>query len=112
MSNHPLTDVVWNESAKMSGADSECYLRKHAERMETGRSEMLEALEAITPPKPLGSDWWCPSCKELIDGGNVTNNEHCDRCGTFLGDCQPNEFVVNQAHRAIAKAKAKGESAT
>jgi hypothetical protein len=32
--------------------------------------------------------WWCPTCKQDVDGRNVTYEEYHETCGTYLGDCQ------------------------
>jgi len=42
-----------------------------------------------TPDGGAASDWWCPTCKDAIDGSHVTYTEHHEVCGTYLGDCQP-----------------------
>lgn len=33
------------------------------------------------------SYWWCPECKEEVDGSRVTNDEHHDFCGTNVVVC-------------------------
>lgn len=33
-------------------------------------------------------DWWCPTCKTLVDGKQVTNQGFHESCGTYLEDCQ------------------------
>ena len=64
----------------------------------------LAALEAIVPP---GDDWWCPTCKQALDGAHVTNQECCDTCGTYLAGINSPEWV-EQANAAIAACK-KGD---
>ena len=29
----------------------------------------------------VAGDWWCPNCKEALDGSRVTFQERCDTCG-------------------------------
>jgi len=31
------------------------------------------------------NDWWCPTCKRIVDGKEVTFYEHHESCGTFIG---------------------------
>ena len=69
------------------------------------RKRALAALEAIVPP---GDDWWCPTCKQALDGAHVTNQECCDTCGTYLAGINSPEWV-DQANAAIAACK-KGDA--
>ena len=71
--------------------------------------ELVEALEAIVPKPGYMPDWWCPCCKELKDGSRVTYGEHCEDCGTYIGDVQPNEEWIVKAHAVLAKAKGGAE---
>ena len=71
-------------------------------------AKLLAALEKVTPPEIEDADWWwCPTCKDHIGGANVTFEENCDRCGTYLSDCQA-EDAWAECRDAIANAK--GES--
>jgi len=36
--------------------------------------------------------WWCPTCKDWIDGAQVTYTEYHETCGTYLGNCQPRDW--------------------
>lgn len=62
-----------------------------------------EALESMLPPGDgsYSSDWWCPSCRELKDGGRVTNSEHCEDCGTFLTPHQNGEAQSARIREAL-----------
>lgn len=51
------------------------------------RTETIKSTQPQTKPKVEG--WWCPTCRSIIDGHQVTNSEHCEVCGTYLTDCQP-----------------------
>jgi hypothetical protein len=33
-------------------------------------------------------DWWCPTCKMMIGGKQVTHQGYHELCGTYLEDCQ------------------------
>jgi hypothetical protein len=67
---------------------------------------LLEALEAVVPP---GEDWWCPTCHEALPGSRVTNTEHCDTCGTYIGGTNTPEWV-DKARAAIAAARGEGQN--
>lgn len=72
----------------------------------------LSLVEAICPPD-TGSDWWCPKCKEVLSGSHVTFTEHCDTCGTYLGDCQPDDkWQALRERLAVVRAARERNDAT
>lgn len=66
--------------------------------------EGIEALKEVVPP---GDDWWCPTCKEALDGSRVTFYERCDTCGTYLGGVADPKWLVKAraALRALEEAR-------
>lgn len=72
-------------------------------RLMAAAPDLYNALKKILPPD-VSNDWWCPTCKEIIGGYNVTYQECCDRCGTYLGDINDPEWV-EEAREAIEKAE-------
>lgn len=54
----------------------------------------------VVPPENISESYWCPYCKapKIPDF-----NEHCTDCGFFLGDCQPDQTEVKEAHEAFRK---------
>jgi len=67
-------------------------------------SKMAGALEECVPEIDDG-DWWCPLCQQALSWSSVTNTEHCDTCGTYLSDCQPDPKKLNGYRDIISKAK-------
>lgn len=68
------------------------------------RMQMLEAvaevLKEAVPPVGV-DDWWCPTCKRVVDGKEVTCAEYHESCGTFLGDVN-NDGWIAKARQVIA----------
>lgn len=40
----------------------------------------------MTELKPRSSDWWCPTCNSTKHPVQVTYEETCETCGTFIGN--------------------------
>jgi hypothetical protein len=62
--------------------------------------DMYETLKELVPES---GEWWCPTCKRLVNG-EVTFQECHAVCGTFLGDINNQEWLT-KARQALAKAE-------
>jgi hypothetical protein len=72
------------------------------ERERCGREEvepLMKALQAFMPPDDDG--WWCPTCRQSVDGSHVTYQEYHEACGTYIGDCQRTSLAVIQARQVL-----------
>lgn len=62
--------------------------------------DQLRKLFARQPAQPSTYYWWCPECKEEVDGRRVTFQELHDSCGTRVIEkvTQPSEHGVEVPH--------------
>lgn len=67
--------------------------------LEGALHEIREALTLLPDCEPDG--WWCPQCQDIIDC--ATYNECCTFCGTYLGDCQPDNETGKIKKQALKK---------
>ncbi|MCO6358567.1 hypothetical protein [Roseivirga pacifica] len=49
------------------------------------KSAQSEAL-SVGNNEQAKEDWYCPTCKVLVGGENITYDELHEACGTFLGN--------------------------
>ena len=100
----PLTDTAEFPVMTFPSRDNPLVVRSVIVRdLERCLTIAREALESMLPPGDgsYSSDWWCPSCRELKDGGRVTNSEHCEDCGTFLTPHQNGEAQSARIREAL-----------
>lgn len=57
--------------------------------------------------KKNSSYWYCPKCKEELDGCHVTYQELCEYCGTAVLSV-PESIISQETIEEIIKAKAEG----
>ena len=71
---------------------------------------VVDAAAALLPPMDdvAGVGWWCPTCQDWIAGEHVTYAEAHATCGTYLGDCQP-EDKWEPLRAALAAREAAGK---
>lgn len=50
----------------------------------------------ISDTKDDDEGWWCPVCKAWKSWERVTHTEHCNDCGTFLSDVQPDKSICEE----------------
>lgn len=71
------------------------------EQLRQEKAELVEVLKGYIPP--IGEiGWWCSACKEMVNGAQVTFSEHHEACGTYLGDCQSEDWD-EKARKLLAK---------
>jgi formate dehydrogenase maturation protein FdhE len=51
--------------------------------------------------------WWCPNCKEEVDGHNVTFQEHHEVCGSVVQICELQDKPLTQQ---LAEVKAERDA--
>ena len=101
-------DDAYCYSHHISRAWERCdvYQRHRADLAEAKVAPMLATLEAVTPTTDEPG-WWCPTCKDWIDGSHVTHNECHEACGTYLNAASDPDWIT-QARAAIAAARGEG----
>lgn len=85
-----------------------CAAVEYMKNCRPGWSELLALCKQMLPPDPGEEDgpWWCPQCKQWLVGEQVTYEECCDDCGTYLSDCQPADWR-EPLRATIAKAEGR-----
>jgi hypothetical protein len=102
-------DFIWDanhdyavETPSSVDNDSFVCLSRTALPYWVERARQLEAvaevLKEAVPPNDV--DWWCPTCKRVVDGKEVTYKEYHEICGTYLGGVNNDEWII-RAKQAI-----------
>lgn len=73
-------------------------------RLIAAAPEMYDLLAEVAPE--IDANWWCPTCARELNPVEVTNEEFCAKCGTYLGGVAQPEW---QARVRDLLAKARGE---
>lgn len=74
------------------------------------RAELEEArgiVSRLIPEHDPRGDWWCPDCRSLVT--SVSYTEHCNHCGTHLGNCQPGYEWWHKARAFVLARTTHGE---
>lgn len=69
--------------------------------------KLAEAINERMPEEQQEHDWWCPTCQDWLGGNRVTCHECCDTCGTYLTDCQPEDWMAGTREALDAYKKAR-----
>ena len=90
----------------MQDADHIAALTAERDQLRVALRETREALIGMTPPDCSG--WWCPTCREAVDGIHVTYEERHERCGSLVGVADGEPFELARAVLAKYAALAEG----